>query len=143
MSRPTVHLDNHCIQSLFSNFDELHELSGWLQDVLYGAANSGHSRPSSTNALFVALRMLPVIEYNAVDRFVNTKSSTVDGRTYGRSHVYAFMSRLISAHKAICHHYHKRTGENLDEVYHINSNIVGDFCYFDGVSRSQIMQESM
>lgn len=138
MARQSTEINNEDIRNLLSNFDEFHEISGWLQDILYGAANAGHSRPSSPYALFQALRALSIISLETVTRFVNIKSEVVDGRSFGRSHVYAFMSRLIYARKAIEHHYERRTGQSLHNLYHRNTNIVGDFCYFDGVKRSEV-----
>lgn len=141
MARPVTSVDNTDLQNLFSSFDEFHELSGWIQDVLYGAGNSGHSRPSSPFALFQALRALPVIDLESVTRFVNIKSETVDGRSFGRSHNYAFMNRLIYARKAIEHHYERRTGGSLRDFHHISTRNVGDFCYFDGYTRSEIFTD--
>lgn len=138
MARQSTEIDNEDIRNLLTNFEEFHELSGWLQDIMYGAANSGHSRPSSPRALFQALKTLRTISYESVDRFVNTKSRVIDGRVFGRSHVYAFMTRIIYARKAIEHHYERRTGQTIRNGYHISSSFVGDFCYFDGVKRSEI-----
>ena len=138
MARQSTEINNEDLHNFFSNFENYWEISDWLQDVLYGASRSGHSRPSSPYALFQALRTLSVISLETVDRFVNIKSQTIDGRSYSRSHVYAFMTRLIYARKAILFHYEKRTGSSFASSRHYNSNIVGDFCYFDGLRRSEI-----
>lgn len=143
MARPATSIDNSDLQNLFSNFDEFHELSGWIQDVLYGAANSGHSRPSSPYALFQALRALQTIDLESVTQFVNIKSETIDGRTFSRSHNYSFMNRLMYARKAIEFHYEKKTGGKLRDLHHRKSTIAGDFCYFDGVSRSELFSDNV
>lgn len=139
MARPTTSIENYDIQELFSNFDEFSELSGWIQDILYGASRVGHSKPSSPFALFQALRLLPVIDLESVTRFVNIKSEVVDGRTFSQTHNYVFMCRLKCARKAIEFHYERKTGGRLKDNYHRNTSIVGDFCFFDGVLRSEIL----
>lgn len=138
MARQATKIDNTDIRNLFSNFDNFSDLSNWVQDLIYGACNSGHSKPSSPYALFQALKILTSISLEDVNRYVNNKSETVDGRTFSRTHVYTFMSRLLYARKAILYHYEKQTGQVLHNSYHISTSIVGDFCYFDGVRYDEI-----
>lgn len=139
MARKPTEIDNTDMIEFFSNYEYVNEVSGWIEDCLVGASRMGHSNPSSPSAVFMALRTLPVISQSTVNRFVNSKSSVIDGRVYGERHVYAFMSRLLSARKGIKYHYERTNNSDFPAYSNISIGDNGDFRYADGVYKSVIV----
>lgn len=142
MARPPLIIDNFNVRqfilSIVGDTIDMSEIPSWLESCLYSAARSGHSRPSTSYAMCVALATLDEISFDAVSNFVNRKPRAIDEREFSRSYVQSFMSRLIYARNSIQFMYERRTGEPFPRFYRIDSGIIGDFCYADGVKRSEI-----
>ncbi|UIW10560.1 hypothetical protein PQC38_gp084 [Aeromonas phage BUCT695] len=138
MARSPTVIDNTSLNLMFMNYDGFSELPNWIQDVMVGASRLGHSNPSSPIALFHGMRTLKVISLETVERFVNNKSTAVDNRTFGRSHVYAFMNRLIACKRSIEFHYERRYNRTIPDFYYENKADTEEFEYADGVKYSEV-----
>lgn len=147
MARPALVIDNYNMKQFILNMVgdtiDMSELPNWVEDMLYSASRSGFSNPSSPYALTVALATLDELSFDNVESFLTRKTQAITGKSYSRTHIATFFTRLKTARNMLIFHYERRNKEKFPVFHRPQVLESSDFLYADGFLRSEILHRNV